>query len=83
MKVVSFDRLLSIFLLLRSQPKERVGIVGRCAGDYFHLFVHLFEKSAIFFYNSGSTTGMEEKRGAGRGERRQLAKALRPSSLSL
>ena len=83
MKVVSFDRLLSIFLLLRSQPKERVGIVGRCAGNYFQLFVHLLDNSAIFSYNSGSTTGMEEKEGAGRGRRRQLAKALRRSSLSV
>ena len=39
MKVVSFDLLLSKSLLPRSQPKERVGIVGRCAGDYFHLFL--------------------------------------------
>ena len=38
MKVVSFDLLLSISLLPRSQPKERAGIVGRCAGDSFHLF---------------------------------------------
>ena len=53
MKVVSFDLLLPISLLPRSQPKERVGIAGRCAGDYFHLFVHLFDKDAIFSYNSG------------------------------
>ena len=83
MKVVSFDLLLSISLLPRSQPKERVGIVGKCAGDSFHLFVHLFDNSAIFSYNSVSTTGMEEKGEAGRGQRRQLAKALRRSSLSV
>ena len=47
MKVVSFDLLLPISLLPRSQPKERVGIVGRCAGDSFHFFVHLFDKSWI------------------------------------
>ena len=45
--MASFDLVLSLSLLPRSQPKERVGIVGRCAGDSFHFFVHLFEKSRI------------------------------------
>ena len=52
-----------------------------CRWLFPSFFVHLFDKSAIFSYDSGSTTGMEEKGEAGRGQRRQLAKALRPSSL--